>query len=258
MEAVIHPLDAGPYWVGFEPKAFPDQYFSTATGPEPGWTPTCAGCFLHVPPDAGGLPGPSDASCVQGVPPLNVPWQATPCVSQSPLDVICEREPLGHAWTPCDAGYCFDVPFTLGYKHYVFVGAPTDPTTAAQQCAALGGLLVVFQWRDEREQIWRELVTLPPEARPVSIWIGLSLADGGAPTDPNAWVWADDAGPDAYPPEWGINGGFQPEPSGMLPNAVAYGPQLATDPVDETLVANDLGGPHPFVCQVSALPQYSK
>jgi hypothetical protein len=199
------------------------------------------------------LPGPPVNNCVQGFPQIDASWQTTACqMNPTPLDVICEREPLGHAWVPCDAGYCFQVPFTLGYKTYVYSPVATSVDQAAQACAALGGLLVVFQSRDEREQIWRELESLPAAVVPVAIWIGLMLPDGGAPSDPAAWVWADDASADAYPPEWGLTANLNAQPANAQSNAVAYGPQAATDLVDDTLAENTGLPSNPFVCQLQA------
>jgi cysteine-rich repeat protein len=246
LSSVVGGLDAGPFWVGMYQGL--DKYDSVVASLEPAWEPGCTGCFAHTPDPDLPLPG-ADAggqACVEGFPDLDASWQQTPCAGGKRIQVICEREPAGRLSQPCslvDGGECFDLRFTHGSKSYVYVKLAAPADTAEQQCEGVGGTLVVLQSRDEREQLWKELARMSGAGLPTTIWIGLSIPDGGA-----EWTWADDASMDAYPSPWGYR---QPHDGGDR----AYLLQNNGNPplVDETLARVETTTVFaPFVCQIPA------
>lgn len=245
LDAVVMAIDAGPFWVGLNFDTTTNGYTSEHSL-EPGWGPTCPGCFAHVPDPTQPLPG-DGGFCVEGFSDLDASWQQFPCASDAGakrrIHVICEREPVGSLERACiDAGVsCIELAWTNGSKRYVYFrnAAPSDGVngSAEETCESLGGSLVVLQSRDEREQLWRAV-----GGTQSSFWIGLSVPEGGS-----SWTWDDDASEDAYPSPWEIR--FPREPGGTR----AYLFQNATPAaVDDTLARNGSGAPtfFPFVCQL--------
>jgi len=157
---------------------------------------------------------------------------------------------MGRLSSACDAGFCFDLVWTWGAKHYVFVSTPASADAAAAQCKAMRGTLVVLESRDEREQLWSELGRLPGVVAPGAIWIGLSLRKGGDASNAADWVWDDDASPDAYASPWGEK---QPR-LGTAPRAYLVNNPGPPTLLDETLARDVLDVAAPFVCQLPVTP----
>lgn len=223
--AVVAALDAGTFWVGFEPAlSGVNQYTSLALF-EPGWSPTCPGCFAHTADANAPLPGATQG-CVESFSDLDASWQQYPCSDGGKIHVVCEREPTGFLSEKCDAGVCIDLVWTHSQKRYVYVATKLAGDEAETQCAALGGTLVVLQSRDEREQLWHELGHLGGTP-PGSIWIGLSRQG-------TEWIWDDDAAVDAYAPPWGDK-----QPSGNASRAYLLQTLMPPAPLDTTLGRND-------------------
>lgn len=240
-QAVATTLEAGAFWVGLGLFGGPSNAYTPTALFEPGWDPTCTGCYAHTTDPAAPLPG-APQGCVEALSDADASWQQYPCADAGRLHVVCEREPSGVHSQGCDAGACIDLVWTHLQKRYVFVSTRMDGDSAEAQCGLLGGTLVVLQSRDEREQLWHELSRLTASKAPASIWIGLSQRSG-------AWVWDDDAGADAYPSPWGDR---QPRGNGSRAYLVeTFGPPT---PVDTTLAKNDLGALSvslPFACQLT-------
>ncbi len=243
----------GPFWVGLD-NAFA-RYNSVAAF-EPGWSPTCSGCFARAPGPGAALPR-LDAStdgatlaegCVAAFADPAVPfWTEYPCANaQARIRVICEREPVGARSRACDAGVCIDLAWTHGGKRYVYREDPATADAAEQACVALGGSLVVLQSQDEREQLWRELSRMG--VVPNAIWIGLVRVTASG-SDAARWVWDDDASTDAYPSPWGDR---QPRAPGALTTARAFLLHQGSPPsLDDTLAHDDVQGSElASVCQL--------
>ncbi|MDB5217809.1 MAG: hypothetical protein JWO86_5736 [Myxococcaceae bacterium] len=237
------------YWVGLvfngtfgaygsnhpEEPGFPLP--SAATGP-------CSGCF-GVGDDAGVFPAEVDSGTTDCVAGTGSGWRAVPC---SPADAgtaisrttICEREPIGVRAQECIGGFCFTLASTAGKKRYLVAVSFTDPDTAALSCAGLGGSLVVFGSREEREQLAHEIRARYPDEADQQFWIGL-VEDGGA------WSWDDGVVADvdaSYPLAWG---NAQPI---TVAGARAY-MRLATTVYDTQLAFADDGGKAArfYICQ---------
>jgi hypothetical protein len=250
IEAVVGNLDAGRFWVGLQQSASTPNQYSAPVPYEPGWAPTCAGCFAHTPDPSEPLPpgpdGGTASQCVEGFSNLDASWRQFPCDGGGRLFVICEHEPSGSTVHYCDAGLCLDIPFTHGQKRYVYMTRRATADLATQECAMQGGSLVVLQSRDEREQLWYEIAAsrapglLPPTGYALDVWIGLSFSNG-------AWTWADDAGDDAYPSPWTSTSPTDAGTSAALEYSVS--PTL----FDTTLAQNaiDPNRPITYLCQIS-------
>ena len=240
-QAVVGNLQPGAFWVGLDPVLGASNEYTPLTLFEPGWDPTCSGCYAHTADAAAPLPG-GPQGCIEAVSDAGASWQQYPCNDAGRIHVVCEREPNGLQSQSCDAGVCIDLVWTHLQKRYVFVGTKMGGDDAETQCGAIGGTLVVLQSRDEREQLWHELARMSGNKVPGSIWIGLSQRSG-------AWVWDDDAGPDAYPSPWGDK-----QPSGNGSRAYLVETLAALTPLDTTLAKNDVNAltPLPFVCQIPA------
>jgi hypothetical protein len=242
LEAVAGAIDAGAFWIGLNFDTTTSGYTSEHSL-EPGWEPTCPGCFAHVPDPTQPLPG-DGGFCVEGFSDLTSSWQQYSCSGGRRIHVICEREPAGTLQRACvDAGItCIELAWTTGLKRYVYFhnAAPSDgPDGSAEQtCESLGGSLVVLESRDEREQLWKAV-----GATQSSFWIGLSLGEGGS-----SWVWDDDASDDAYASPWGAR--MPREPGGTRAFFFQNGGTPAA--VDDTLARNGNGASSffPFVCQL--------
>jgi hypothetical protein len=240
--------DAGPFWLGLQEA---NSHWSAIFVNEPGWASNCHGCYAHVAPDASAIPLADSRDnmsfCAQAVAADGgSPWTAIRCMGISPkIRVVCEREPRGNLARDCDDGICIDLVWTYGQKRYVYRPNAPDEHAAVQACQGMGGRLVVLQSRDEREQLWRELLKLV--SSPQYIWIGLSLLPGGD-AGPASWVWDDGANADAYPPPWG---GSEPHTSGTGITTRAYLAHVSAN-FDDTLAHNGppLASPS-FVCELA-------
>jgi hypothetical protein len=245
-------------WVGLE-NAAGRSYVSVVSGYEPGWDPTCPGCYAHTVNASVALPkyvdadgGESSQSCVgASSDALDPTWRQRPC-SGVKTRIICEREPIGVQFEPCEAGLCGDLVATHGAKRYVVVTPAATSDAAEKYCASLGGQLVVLESHDEREQLWLQLSRTSPLV--FRIWIGLSQSDAGPPGDAGdlPWVWDDGtaaASPGGYPSPWGDR---MPIPNGVTSRAYlrAYAGEI-----DDTLARNDESSQivqsMPFVCEIT-------
>ncbi len=230
LAAVLTALHAATFWGGLTYTPFNGaNNFNSLTTFEPGWQSGCPGCFAET---AGPVIPGADAGngCVAVGANADAAWQQIPCSTAPKREyaLVCEWEPTGRLSETCEAGACFDLRATYGAKHYVFRELTASADEAAQQCASLGGTLVVPQTSHEREQLWKEVAHITGDVTS-QLWFGLSMREGG--TD---WTWADDAGADAYASEWGIR---QPRDGG----AHAYAQHVHTvepdvPPVDDTLL----------------------
>jgi hypothetical protein len=265
-------VDAGAFWVGLHGNGNLNHYNPSAAS-EPGWATSCSGCYAHTANPTMALPkgdagGSGQAICVEAFSDPAKSWVQIPCTGVNPPPyVVCEFEPAGRQSRQCGAAVCIDLVWTYGKKSYVYSAQPTTADEAEQACDQLGpgGRLVVFQSRDEREQLWKQLerVGMPP-----AIWIGLSQigpSDGGMPDAadagdagdagtirPTGWLWDDDAAPDAHPSPWAES---EPRTSGAGLTSRAYGWKEGI-PVgsDDTLARNDalaLDATLPYVCEIA-------
>jgi hypothetical protein len=229
--------DAGAdlFWVGI--WAAQSRYVSVAPD-EPGWSPACPGCYAYTPTPDAELPKLALAGDASGCVMADVrrtSWLQAPCVTLQRARAICESEPTGHHFTSCDGGgdTCIDLVLTHGRKRYVFVNRTDTAADAEAFCATLGGSLVVLESRDEREQLWRELVALGVS----QAWIGLSRSDAGV------WTWSDGTGPDAsipYPPPWAI----------LEPAAGTHAYLDHRPGIDDSLAHSTPAMELPYVCQI--------
>jgi hypothetical protein len=244
---------AGPFWVGLWQA--PDR-FNSVNAYEPGWSPTCDGCYAHTVDPKLGLPrspeataDPTAAGCVEGIPDSGRgTWLQYPCSGAGRLAVVCEHEPDGVHSATCEAGVCIDLVATHTRKTYMYEPLALAWTDADARCRSLGGTLVVLESRDEREQLWLELSRL--RTPPARIWVGLGPAEP-SPDAPDAarWIWDDGTyadTPDAHPSIWGIG-----QPSHDAPAFLSHAP--TQPPVDDTLAHTDPSvRTLPYVCQVPA------
>ena len=247
------------YWVGLSRLPLVGAYASSAPlAAEPGFpipteagtgpgTGPCAGCF-GIGDDAGIFPpeiGSGTSGGTDCIASANGGWVQVPCNASGTTAVerttICEREPIGARAQDCIGGFCFTLGSTAGTKRYLVAVSATDPDTAAQSCVALGGSLVVFDTRDEREQLAHEIRVRYPMEVDQQLWIGL-VEDGGG------WRWEDGMSTDAAPRPlpWG---NAQP-PAAPAAGARAY-MHLATNAYDTQLAYADDGGKTPrlYICQ---------
>lgn len=250
-------VDGGPFWVGLaglSPSTA--NYASTnASEPEPGWSPSCGGCYVHSLDAGAPLPEFEDAGVAEAEAELCVvaysdvathgSWYRSECnLESAAIHTLCEREPTGSLHADCDAGVCFELVRTFGVKRYVYVSQPASPDAASATCHSLGGRLVVFSSSEEREQLWHELWLLP--ARPARFWIGLAASSSGAAT--MTWFWDDGMPVDAaggYPSPWAEG---QPTPDSGITRAFAG---VSAGQVDDTLAfVNEDQAELPFVCEL--------
>jgi hypothetical protein len=254
----VHDIEAGPLWVGLQQgpvSHFPIPEF------EPGWAPTCSGCYAHTSEAGARLPLFIDAGADGGPPPTQAcvvafsdtsaypSWFQVACgQGAARVHAVCKRKPIGMHSKACEAGICIELVQTHATKRYVFQSSPVTADEAKRQCEVLGGKLAVLESREEREQLWHELsVLMLPPAR---LWIGLAQSAGEAGAGDagvSTWVWDDGTpaeGPDAYASPWGDG---QPTDAGSSPRAY-----LSYDPLalDNTLARNVGRMPSPFVCQL--------
>jgi hypothetical protein len=259
-QVVIQHFDAGAFWVGLQSTRPPE--YSSVVMVEPGWSPTCPGCYAHTPDptvdlprvDAGVASMLSDDCISASTSADERSWREALCTSVPAVRAICEREPVGVLSAQCDGGVCIELVATFGRKRYVYVDQPASPDGAERACQAIGGRLVVLDSRDEREQLWRELSRLSVSVPPAVIWIGLALVTpdaGGQDGAAAQWIWDDGTladAPDGHPPPWGDR---QPHLTGTTTTR-AYLENFMTPPFDNTLALNDgTPGAMPFVCELT-------
>jgi Lectin C-type domain len=256
----VDAVDGGAFWVGLQGLSLALRNYASAnaSSPEPGWSPTCPGCYAHCVDASAPLPHLPDAPT--GQPDLCVvaysdvaghpTWYRSSCsLAPAVLHTVCEREPVGSLHSDCDAGVCIWLTETFRSKRYVYVSHPASSDAAAAACAGMGGRLVIFASRDEREQLWHELWLLP--ARPARFWIGLAEVDGeaGSAAPETTWVWDDGMPSDstgAYPSPWA-----EGEPANDADTERAFAGVNAGQ-VDDTLAfVNELQTSLPFVCQLA-------
>jgi hypothetical protein len=251
-------IAASGYWVGLSIKSaelfgaygppaerLEEPGFPFPSAPSPAAAGPCEGCFgsgadggLFPSADVDASDTTTDTSCIASR--GGDGWFRVPCNADIARPTICEREPAGMRSKICgNEGLCLNVARTAGVKTYLVTVSAADPETAATTCSFLdGGSLVVFDSREEREQIAHEIVKRNPDDEQ-QLWIGLH-ADAGA------WTWDDgvSAASPARPPPWG-----NAQPNGatnarafIRVNAPAYDTQLA--------YADDGGrAPRLFICQ---------
>lgn len=217
---------------------------------EPGWPGTrtsCPGClafgandageFAPLVPDSG-----TDHRCLVAGP--DGQWLQVACKdSDAGVATICEREPVGQRSQSCGGPLCTTLPSTAGKKRYVVSISPATATQADEFCRSYpGGSLVVFDSREEREELAREIRQLVPASQqnPVlTAWIGLAKTD-------DRWQWADgvDSLDGGRPAPWANT---QPAPTGkgrayMRLDVTAFDTQLA-------IAGDDDSASRLFICQ---------
>jgi hypothetical protein len=193
--ALVDSMTSLPYWVGYEKAG---GGYRSVVPTEPGFTVDggCPGCYVRGLTSADG-----GAECVVAE---DGGWSLSACTGTTAA-TICEREPLGKRSFFCHLGatYCATTTKTVGKKRYLLyyvTSAVRSANAAAMECAQHdGGRLVVFESREEREQIVQELLRLEVET-PFSAWIG-ATNDGGT------WTWDDGRPVDdgGLPSPWGTD-----------------------------------------------------
>jgi cysteine-rich repeat protein len=241
------------FWVGLQSKA--NGYAAVVRPIEPGWMPSCTGCYApNAPADGGPFPQSSDLTPGDCLADLRTAADGGAYVRvdcgdplipiQSQLQVICEREPLGASIELCSGGYCATVSTTRGKKRYLYVPSPVTAEEAKNACAALGGYLVLFDSAEEREALLSQvrLVVQPGEQ---SAWIGLaSSGDAG----PGAYVWDDGDSETQRPLVWGAG---EPNRAGRAAALLPSAPDQAP-PIDNDVQLARAASPterHPYLCQ---------
>lgn len=180
--------DGGTYWVGLVQSASLGAYGPAEQG-EPGLPSSadasCPGCYargtglLDPAEDAGAEP----ACVVAG----GGAWLHAACSGSVLRATICEREPPGRRTFFCFPLQCTNVQATAGRKRYLIDVIPRTAGEAKAQCEQYdGGSLAVFESREEREQVLREVAQLPAIVTPFTAWIGIATDDDGG-----TWKWDD-------------------------------------------------------------------
>ena len=238
---------ASSFWVGLQLSGTANAYTPPPNVNEPGWALRCPGCFARYDPSIGAFPKLRDggaAVCVAAGTIATDPWFAIACdLGVIPVPVVCEREPVGTTAHSCIGGTCLAVRFTSGTSRYQYFPGPVLAQEAADSCKKLGGTLVVFETREEREQIARELGAVLQKSVPTpEFWIGLSHTNAG-------WLWANGTPLQATPLEWGDR---QPKPAddrvdagAWISLSSAYDTQLAVAETDPTKTL-------PYLCELGA------
>lgn len=227
--AFVDGLDAGAYWVGASSKEALAG-FGAVVETEPGVPADggCPGCFARplVPGDGGCLVATDGG------------WALSACFDAGATTTICEREPAGVRSFYCSGPYCATVRGATK-RYLIYLASAARSAAAAEECARYDqGRLAVFESREERERVVREILPLlGPDDLPFTAWIGVSN-DGGT------FTW-DDGRPvedGGRPSPWGAG-----QPATNAGRAyIRVGPfldsQLAqADGVDTKL--------RPFICQ---------
>ena len=165
--------------------------------------------------------------------------------------MLCEREPAGTLVDRCNGFFCFTLPHTFPTgKRYVLVPDKVSADDARIGCEQQNGKLVVFESREEREQLWHELQDLVPAPQ---IWVGLSSMTLGADASVDAslatttWAWEDTKPADgpgaAYPEPWGVG-----EPT--LAARRAYSLFFPSRVDNQLAHASDVVATASYVCQL--------
>lgn len=249
--------DAGnaAFWVGLYKRSDLNSAYGPPTDlNEPGWpraSNTCPGCFAIGADEAGAFAlRAGDAASSEGPDCLvaeNGEWLQVPCVETTPPSLyatLCEREPVGERGQLCTGqGVCMTIPSTVGSKRYVLHVVPATADGAAAYCRNnYNGSLVVLETPEEREQLVREIMlNRNGLLAPATVWIGLSLSEGGA------WAWDDGvvANGAPRPLPWGSE---QPAGAGARRAFLRIGDQFDTQLARSE---DDAGADarRPFVCQ---------
>jgi hypothetical protein len=183
------------YWIGLRKAVLSASYTPVDTTTiEPGWTSTCSGCYGRIDADAGGF------ECLTASKVADADWSHMGCTQKpgSGKVTLCEQEPPGHRTAPCMGDkVCFSVPSTLAgvvggkTKRYVFVPSVITYADAVQTCGKLGASLLVYDSREEREEVAAAVASMATD-----FWLDLDRdKDAG-------WTW--DSGLDASE-VWGTN-----------------------------------------------------
>lgn len=240
----VDTLDAGEYWIGLAERPDLDNNYWTPNGVgEPGWPSsgtTCSGCFARA-GDAGlfaAEPGAPDAGPTTCLVAQGSSWLTAPCAGPVKRSTLCEREPLGSRIEVCGGLLCTTLLLPdAGAKRYVIWPSAVTADEAFKTCKNSydGGSLVMFDSREEREYLMREIAQRLG-TDDVQIWIGLAQSANG-------WAWDDDAG--GRPSPWGDG-----EPSGQGARAFVV---LNENQYDTQLAQTDPSAPQDakrfFVCQ---------
>jgi len=196
-DLVASARDGGAYWVGLSINPELESQYTPHRGViEPGYpasaAQTCVGCFGAS--DGGAFPTYPDAAAGSFLVASGGSWFQL-AASTAPLVTVCEREAVGQRLFFCGGPNCTTLTATAGKKRYVLPQAFVTEDQAALACAPYGRL-VLLDSNEEREQLVRELTTQFPlqPSKPVEVWIGLSVVDGG-------WAWDD--GLESRPLPWG-------------------------------------------------------
>ena len=235
------------FWVGLNYFGSHLGYLSEGdSNGEPGWnypsnSAACPGCYARTGsttdsyfPPLGAEGGPMP-ECVYAD--SLTEWHHSPCSGAPPRDTLCEREPPGTRATVCNGGICITVAQTQGTKRYLFVPSDTTADDAKGSCEALSGSLVLFDTREEREQLTREIAKYTGEVG-ASFWVGLAANAAGA------YVWEDGKPDSARPSLFGIDAGV------ATPGARVFVSLRTTDPIDKGLGHADVPQSlHTYVCQ---------
>lgn len=178
------------YWAGEFSTVINAYESPSGLGLEPGWpepeagTGPCPGCFGFG-LDGGGVVGEPKQCIVD----QDGGWIGVPCFGQ-PHDTICEREPVGRRYQPCNGGLCFSAIETASKKSYLVILATVSASNARASCQAFGdqhGQLVTIESIEERNALVRELSLMAPlNESSVDFWIGLHTDNGGP------WTWEGD------------------------------------------------------------------
>lgn len=248
-------LDAGfasQFWVGLTYHVDRLGYTSeNDSNGEPGWnfpgttgnpiSASCPGCYARTGSDAStyfpplGPDASAPAECVYVDSPTE--WHHSPCGQNEHRDTLCEREPPGSRATVCNGGICITVAQTT--KRYLFVPSDTTADDAKTSCESLSpnGHLVMFDTREEREQLSRELAQYTGMDG-ASFWVGLSADPSGA------FTWDDGKKDTERPPLFGIDAGA------ASPGARVFVSILSTDAIDKGLGhTDDPKNLHTYVCE---------
>lgn len=229
---LVDGLARGAHWVGLR---FQDGIgFQSSIVTEPGFSTDagCAGCFVRALTTSDG----GTTSCVVSA---DGGWAISNC-SAALGAAVCEREPLGQRSFYCQGPYCSTVTFTLGTKRYLLYlesSARTADAAAAECANYAGGKLVVFESREEREQVVQEILRLLGGETSFTAWIGIA-SDGGT------WTWDDGQPVDdgGRPSPWGAN---QPGTVNAGRAFIRIGPAFFDSQLAQ--VGEDIA--RPFICQ---------
>ena len=237
LTAVVSKLPlADAFWVGLDPIAGnANQYFSLASF-EPGWAPTCPGCFAHTADASAPLPG-AVQGCVESLPDLDASWQQVPATAatSSTSSANANRS------ESCPRSAREDSASTSCGRSARSATSTSAPTlrrrTPRRTAMPTGGRSSCFS-RGTSES--SSGTSYPRSRYPDPIWIGLSLKNG-------SWGWDDGAARGAYPSPWGDG-----EPKGSARGLSLPDADLIPSPLDNTLAVNDVAADSAlaYVCQL--------